>query len=84
MRFDRSTGELVADATPTPRQGESWTQMMERINREQREAESRQPMLDIAGNPWLPGSFNLTNQMRIINRNPTLAAELRRQAGLAD
>ncbi len=59
------------------------TDFMTRLNRERREAEARQPMIDVATNPWLPGHINWTDQMKIELRNPELAAELRRQAGVA-
>ena len=83
VKFDREFGGLVDVETYDPPAGETMTGYMERINRERREAEARNPMLDISHNPWLRDHWNVTNQMRITNRNPDLADELRRQAGLA-
>ncbi len=82
-KFDRDAGGLVEIEHAGPSKGETMTAYMERLNREQREAEARQPLLDIDGNPWSRERWNLTNQMRVERRNPELAAELRRQAGVA-
>jgi hypothetical protein len=34
-------------------------------------------------NPWAKGSFNLTEQLRLVDENPTLAAQLKNAAGAA-
>jgi len=84
FRFCREAGTLVPVNNPKPAPGETMTAFMSRMVREKREAEALQPLLDVDGNPWSREKWNITSQMRLMNRHPDLAAELRRQAGVGD